>query len=891
MNTSNNITTNPSSSRQQGFRSGPIRNVGGGPPPLSSGLAVGNINRTSLSAVGPSHGGFGGGSHLGPTSRSSSSSTARPTPPLVAAPHILPSAVARHPHYDAKPVQLQPPPPAFTPDNSAQLQPHVVSLPPSPTHQPSPQQQHPSAAAPSLQHPLQPSLSSMPQQQQQQGLHQARSDHPAAELQRRFYPQHYNNNQQQQAVSSNVGHQQPTTLLNQQQQQQLSQTVTTTAAQQQQQQQVSSTMNSQPHTQQQQTPIQRTKQQQQVTTTTPPTPDEDLDNFLSTGLTDSASGISYTRPKPLPLTTTTGVLSKTKLLAQRRAWGDVIRVTNDALIVRNIMDGEGGGSGGGGIDVGKHHSFYSEIVSCAMSSSKSGDGTTSTRSSSIPNNNSPTKASSQTVGGGGGGGGGVVATTTTTTATASSPNEIEEIQKLRRETCELIVLRFMAHLKLRRYVDLGKEVSMLGLMPFLPDAVARRVVVDCGPSISVGDKEGDSANENNTNTNNDNNNDNNSLDINNNDNNPLSWKEGSIHSTEPNDILPPWIPYGLRILAAQQLQYNDGSSKALDVLLDMRDRAIRTEYWNTTGIGGMACWKSTIDNAIVNTCVSMKEWRLALYHLEELISGLDEGVDREVLWWCRQDDLMGSIGEKTRSELRELITSAASVELLSRQILILLQLGAIKAAEIVQGDVRLHTSKVGGIVFTGALSRIHREFALVRQTPVREMVNDGLILVAQSDYELAAKRFRDAMELEQKIITTAAAAADNNNNNNLSTLKTAVAPSSLSSSSPPGCPSWKDLDSPTLGFDADPSLTVECINNLSLCLLYSGNMRAAVQEMETLIRKDPCEYLTEGMAFNLCTLYELGSDGEECTRRKKRLQRVAKRFFLHDIGVESFRLN
>mmetsp|Transcript_18559 Transcript_18559/g.26394 ORF Transcript_18559/g.26394 Transcript_18559/m.26394 type:complete len:114 (+) Transcript_18559:3-344(+) len=109
--------------------------------------------------------------------------------------------------------------------------------------------------------------------------------------------------------------------------------------------------------------------------------------------------------------------------------------------------------------------------------------------------------------------------------------------------------------------------------------------------------------------------------------------------------------------------------------------------------------------------------------------------------------------------------------------------------------------------------------------------------------------------------------------------------------SSPAYPSWKDLDSPTLGFDADSSLTVECINNLSLCLLYSGKMREAVREMESLIRKDPCEYLTEGMAFNLCTLYELGSDGEECTKRKKRLQRVAKRFFLHDIGVESFRLN
>ena len=60
--------------------------------------------------------------------------------------------------------------------------------------------------------------------------------------------------------------------------------------------------------------------------------------------------------------------------------------------------------------------------------------------------------------------------------------------------------------------------------------------------------------------------------------------------------------------------------------------------------------------------------------------------------------------------------------------------------------------------------------------------------------------------------------------------------------------------------------------------------------MEELIREDPMSDLTEGMAFNVCTLYELGSDGDECTRRKKVLQRVAKRFFLHHVGVESFRL-
>ncbi len=81
--------------------------------------------------------------------------------------------------------------------------------------------------------------------------------------------------------------------------------------------------------------------------------------------------MTYTRPKPLP--TTTSVLSKSKLLATRRAWGDVIRVTNDALIVRNM-------DGGGGSDVGRHHSFYSEIVSAGSGGGSGAGGSGSTSS-------------------------------------------------------------------------------------------------------------------------------------------------------------------------------------------------------------------------------------------------------------------------------------------------------------------------------------------------------------------------------------------------------------------------------------------------------------------------------------------------------------------------------
>jgi hypothetical protein len=67
-------------------------------------------------------------------------------------------------------------------------------------------------------------------------------------------------------------------------------------------------------------------------------------------------------------------------------------------------------------------------------------------------------------------------------------------------------------------------------------------------------------------------------------------------------------------------------------------------------------------------------------------------------------------------------------------------------------------------------------------------------------------------------------------------------------------------------------------------------MKDAVVSLEGLVRDDPAAFLTERVAFNLCTLYELGSDSAVATRNKRVLQLIAKRFFLHDIGPESFRV-
>ena len=284
---------------------------------------------------------------------------------------------------------------------------------------------------------------------------------------------------------------------------------------------------------------------------------------------------------------------------------------------------------------------------------------------------------------------------------------------------------------------------------------------------------------------------------------------------------------------------------------------------------GMEIWKGVIDNALVNSFVRKREWRMALKSLDDLLNGLDDGVDREVRWLCTSNGEV-NVSDTEKKQMKEIITSAARVELLSRQLLVLLQSGAIAAGDMIQNDVRLYATMVQSQLNAlpsnmTLLVRLTKEMALVRQVPIRQQINEGLLHFAQQRYNDAATHFRHALMQQRQL-------------------------DSVITSTVTECPSYKDLSLPTLGFDSTPSLTVEALNNLSLCLLYSGNMRSAVTELEGLIREDPCVYLTEGLAFNLCTLYELGLDGEECTRKKKLLQRVGKRFYLHDIGVESFRL-
>jgi tetratricopeptide (TPR) repeat protein len=82
----------------------------------------------------------------------------------------------------------------------------------------------------------------------------------------------------------------------------------------------------------------------------------------------------------------------------------------------------------------------------------------------------------------------------------------------------------------------------------------------------------------------------------------------------------------------------------------------------------------------------------------------------------------------------------------------------------------------------------------------------------------------------------------------------------------------------------------EAANNFAVCLLYLGELDESIAAMEDLVSKANGEpdFLMEQAIFNLCTLYELRSDGA----MEKKVQKLQQ---LHPIlgdvfHVESFKM-
>lgn len=307
---------------------------------------------------------------------------------------------------------------------------------------------------------------------------------------------------------------------------------------------------------------------------------------------------------------------------------------------------------------------------------------------------------------------------------------------------------------------------------------------------------------------------------------------------------------GTDILAGQSREYSDDTKQATDILCHLREDIPSTECG----------WLASLDNALANIYIRREEWRLALGSLDRMMDLVPEATRAEV-------SNMAAMEAANQETLQSFLTETYLCEILSRQGRILIQAGGIsEARELFGAAENLWNSSIepfsslSSIGLPEELFDRYKTLHAVTQSTLE--INDGLFDFSNNNYGHAVESFSKAIGILRE-----------------------------------GCGTFflkyrtEDWIGPSFaGSEAPLLLYNEAMNNTSLCHLYTCNMRDAVATLETLVREDPTAFLTERVAFNLCTLYELGSDSAVATRKKQVLQLIAKRFFLHDVGPESFRV-
>ncbi|XP_015114005.1 trafficking protein particle complex subunit 12 [Diachasma alloeum] len=78
-----------------------------------------------------------------------------------------------------------------------------------------------------------------------------------------------------------------------------------------------------------------------------------------------------------------------------------------------------------------------------------------------------------------------------------------------------------------------------------------------------------------------------------------------------------------------------------------------------------------------------------------------------------------------------------------------------------------------------------------------------------------------------------------------------------------------------MALNADPS-NVMIVNNMAVCLLYTGKLEAAVQLLENAVTKNPIKNLQESIILNMSTLYELHTT--HCRQSKLQLLKQMNRY-------------
>jgi len=294
------------------------------------------------------------------------------------------------------------------------------------------------------------------------------------------------------------------------------------------------------------------------------------------------------------------------------------------------------------------------------------------------------------------------------------------------------------------------------------------------------------------------------------------------------------------ILAGQIQQFTDNSDRASDILFAIREEIPDTE----------AVWLTTIDNALANMFLRQSQWRLALGSMDRIVEGIPAATKQYVKKMYPNTS--------NAAEIEEILAVAFQCEILSRQGRTFLQVGALPEATTTFAAASQLWSSIETRIPPSELINHN----LLKALPMQMKVNDGLIDFAESRYDIALASFSLAGDL----------------------FRTHGVPTK--SYDPED---W--LGPSVAGSDALTIVYTESINNMALCALYMCRMQDAVSFLEGLIREDPSSFLTERSAFNLCTLYELGGDSASSAQKKRMLQLIAKRFFLHDVGPESFRVN
>jgi tetratricopeptide (TPR) repeat protein len=335
----------------------------------------------------------------------------------------------------------------------------------------------------------------------------------------------------------------------------------------------------------------------------------------------------------------------------------------------------------------------------------------------------------------------------------------------------------------------------------------------------------------------------------------------------PTNTMAPatWVPWSLRkcdeilfdhfnadfsldfpdILAASSLQYtNSNLKKSSDVLMSIRYEQLPA---------GDAKWLLATDHALSNVFLRQKEYRLALASLDSMMDLLPSFVESQV-----------SEKWKDTSNPRvvmSVLLGASQCEVLSRQGRVLLQIGALPEATCVFEYAKSEWKTTADALISAPQDV--QELPVVQLATAQLLVNEGLLAFACGQNDAALDDFRKTLDYLRA--------------SNLNLTKY--------------CREHWVGPAMVVGTFSHENLMAECTNNMAICALHACRLHDAVRLMENLVREDPTAFLTERMAFNLCTLYELGADSTVSARKKRILQLVAKRFFLHDVGPESFRVN